>query len=182
MSNYKNKLMQLLKENDVIKFGDFTLSSGKKSNYYVDMKKAITEPEILECAANMITQQIENKNIDKIAGPALGAVPIATATSLISKKPMLMIRKEKKSYGTSKQIEGELNPGDNVIIVEDVTTTGGSLLKAINVIEDNGGNIIQAYVIVDRQEGAKETFEEKEIELKPLLTISEFKEYLNCNE
>lgn len=179
MCNHKNKLMQLLKENDVIKFGDFTLSSGKKSNYYVDMKKAITEPEILKCAAEMITDEISDKNIDKIAGPALGAVPIATATSLISGKPMLMIRKEKKSYGTSKQIEGELNPEDNVIIVEDVTTTGGSLLKAIDVIEDNDGKIIQAYVIVDREEGAAETFKKRGIELKPLLTITEFKEYLN---
>ncbi len=177
MTDYKNKLIELLKGNDVIKFGDFTLSSGKKSDYYVDMKKAITEPEILECVAYLITESIDD-SIDKIAGPALGAVPIATATSLISKKPMLMIRKEKKSYGTSKQIEGQLDENDNVIIVEDVTTTGGSLLKAIDVIEDNGGNIIKAFVIVDREEGAKKTFEERGIIFEPLLTISEFKQYL----
>lgn len=179
MNNYKTKLMQLLKENDVIKFGDFTLSSGKKSNYYVDMKKAITMPEILECVAHIITDEITDAQVDKIAGPALGAVPIATATSLISKKPMLMIRKEKKSYGTSKQIEGELLDNDNVIIVEDVTTTGGSLIKAINVINDNGGNIIQAYVIVDREEGAQKAFDDIGVEFKPILTISEFKEYLD---
>lgn len=176
MVDYKSKLIELLKENDVIKFGEFTLSSGKSSDYYVDMKKAITMPEILDCVAHLISDEIKDKNIDKIAGPALGAVPIATATSLISKKPMLMIRKEKKSYGTSKQIEGELNEGDNVIIVEDVTTTGGSLFKAIKVIEENKGNIIEAYVIVDRQEGAKENFEKEGITFKPLLTISEFKE------
>lgn len=177
MNEYKKKLIELLKENDVIKFGDFTLSSGKKSDYYVDMKKAITEPAILECVAHLITEKID-ANIDKIAGPALGAVPIATATSLISKKPMLMIRKEKKSYGTSKQIEGELIENDNVIIVEDVTTTGGSLLKAIDVIEDNGGKIIKAFVIVDREEGAKDTFEKRNIAFEPLLTISEFRKYL----
>ena len=111
-------------------------------------------------------------------GPALGAVPIATATSLISKKPMLMIRKAKKSYGTNKQIEGELLDNDQVIIVEDVTTTGGSLIKSIDVIEENGGKIIEAFVIVDREEGAQETFEEKGIKFTPLLTISELKEYL----
>ncbi|MBR3214088.1 MAG: orotate phosphoribosyltransferase, partial [Methanosphaera sp.] len=82
------------------------------------------------------------------------------------------------SYGTSKQIEGQLDENDNVIIVEDVTTTGGSLLKAIDVIEDNGGNIIKAFVIVDREEGAKKTFEERGIIFEPLLTISEFKQYL----
>ncbi|WP_455644962.1 orotate phosphoribosyltransferase [Methanosphaera sp.] len=179
MTDYKSKLIELLKNNNVIKFGKFTLSSGKESDYYVDMKKAITEPEILECVAHLITEEIKDDNINKIAGPALGAVPIATATSLISKKPMLMIRKEKKSYGTSKQIEGELLENDNVVIVEDVTTTGGSLLKAIKVIEENGGNITQAFVIVDREEGAQETFEENNVEFKPLLTISEFRQYLD---
>lgn len=178
MNEYKKTLIELLKENDVIKFGDFTLSSGKKSDYYVDMKKAITLPEILSCVAHLITADIEQSDVTKVAGPALGAVPIATATSLISKKPMLMIRKNKKSYGTSKQIEGELVEGDRVVIVEDVTTTGGSLLKAIDVIEDNGGKIIKAFVIVDREEGAKDKFEERNIEFKPLLTISEFRSYL----
>lgn len=179
MTDYKTKLIELLKANNVIKFGKFTLSSGKESDYYVDMKKAITMPEILECVAHLITEQIKDDEVDKIAGPALGAVPIATATSLISKKPMLMIRKQKKSYGTSKQIEGELVEGDNVVIVEDVTTTGGSLLKAIDVIEDNGGHITQAFVIVDREEGAQSAFEEKNIKFNPLLTISEFKSYLD---
>jgi len=178
MNEYKKTLIELLKENDVIKFGDFTLSSGKKSDYYVDMKKAITLPEILSCVAHLITIDIEGSDVTKVAGPALGAVPIATATSLISKKPMLMIRKQKKSYGTSKQIEGELVEGDRVVIVEDVTTTGGSLLKAIDVIEDNGGKITKAFVIVDREEGAKDKFEERNIEFKPLLTISEFRSYL----
>lgn len=178
MTDYKTKLMELLKQDNVIKFGDFTLSSGRKSDYYIDMKKAITEPAILECVAHLITEKIQDMNVDKIAGPALGAVPIATATSLISKKPMLMIRKEKKSYGTNKQIEGELQENDQVIIVEDVTTTGGSLFKSIDVIEDNGGKIIEAFVIIDREEGAQEAFKEKNIKFTPLLTITELKEYL----
>ncbi len=178
MTDYKTKLMELLKENDVIKFGKFTLSSGRESDYYVDMKKAITEPDILECVANLISEKITDDDVDKIAGPALGAVPIATATSLVSHKPMLMIRKKKKDYGTTKQIEGELNENDKVVIVEDVTTTGGSLLKAIDVIEDNGGNITQAFVIVDRQEGAQSVFKERNIKFQPLLTISEFREYI----
>ncbi|MCD7781327.1 MAG: orotate phosphoribosyltransferase [Methanosphaera sp.] len=178
MVDYKSRLMELLKNNDVIKFGKFTLSSGRESDYYVDMKKAITMPDILECVAHLISDEITD-DINKVAGPALGAVPIATATSLISGVPMLMIRKEKKSYGTSKQIEGELLEDDNVIIVEDVTTTGGSLIKAINVIEENGGHIREAFVIVDREEGAANTFNERNITFKPLLTISEFKTYIN---
>mgnify|MGYP003289385578 CR=1 FL=1 len=170
----KECLIDLLKENEVFLEGDFTLSSGKKSNYYINMKKAITDPEILSTISKLITEKIAGEDIDKVAGPALGAVPIATAVSLESQIPLLMIRKEKKGYGTSKLIEGELNDGDNVIVVEDVTTTGGSLLKAINAILDNGGVVKKAFVVVDREEGAMETFANEGITLEPLISVSEF--------
>ena len=170
----KEYLIELLKENEVFLRGDFTLSSGKKSDYYINMKKAITEPEILSTIAKLITELIAEDGIDKVAGPALGAVPIATAVSLESKTPLLMIRKEKKGYGTSKLIEGELNSGDNVIVVEDVTTTGGSLLKAIKAIQENSGNVTRAFVVVDRQEGAIDAFEKEGIKLEPLITVDEF--------
>ena len=169
----KEYLIEILKENKVFEEGEFTLASGKKSNYYVNMKRAITEPEILSTIAKLINEKIGD-DIDKIAGPALGAVPIATAVSLESKLPLLMIRKEKKGYGTSKLIEGELNQGDNVIVVEDVSTTGGSLLKAIKAIQDNGGNVVRAFVVVDRQEGAIEEFEKEGITLEPLIIVNEF--------
>lgn len=170
----KNYLIGLLKDNGVFLEGDFLLSSGKKSNYYINMKKAITDPEILSTIANLITELISDDSIDKVAGPALGAVPIATAISLESKLPLLMIRKEKKGYGTSKLIEGELNPGDEVIVVEDVTTTGGSLLKAIKAIQDNGGIVKRAFVVVDREEGAKEAFDKEGITLESLISVNEF--------
>ena len=105
----KDYLIKILKENKVFEKGHFVLASGKESDYYVNMKKAITNPEILKTIAELISEKIEGENIDKIAGPALGAVPIAVASSLNTKIPLLMIRKEKKGYGTSKQIEGELN-------------------------------------------------------------------------
>ena len=170
----KEYLIDLLKENEVFLKGDFTLSSGKKSDYYINMKKAITEPEILSTIAKLITEKIADDGVDKVAGPALGAVPIATAVSLESKIPLLMIRKEKKGYGTSKLIEGELNDGDNVIVVEDVTTTGGSLIKAIKAIQENGGNVTRAFVVVDRQEGAIDEFKKEGITLEPLISVDEF--------
>ena len=170
----KEYLIDLLKENEVFLQGDFTLSSGKKSDYYINMKKAITDPEILSTISKLITGLIADDDIDKVAGPALGAVPIATAVSLESKLPLLMIRKEKKGYGTSKLIEGELNEGDDVIVVEDVSTTGGSLLKAIKAIQENGGNVKRAFVVVDRQEGAIEAFKKEGIVLEPLISVNEF--------
>lgn len=170
----KDYLINLLKENEVFLKGDFTLSSGKKSDYYINMKKAITYPEILSAIAKLITEKIKDEKLDKVAGPALGAVPIATAVSLESNLPLLMIRKEQKGYGTSKLIEGELESGDEIVVVEDVTTSGGSLLKAIKALEENGGVVKKAISIVDRLEGAQETFEKEGIVFEPLISVDEF--------
>lgn len=173
MENEKKQLIDLLKSNHVIKFGKFTLSSGRESDYYVDMKKAITDPRILSQIARIISALISGENIDKVAGPALGAVPIATAVALHSKIPMLMIRKAQKDYGTSKLIEGELKEGDKVIVVEDVTTTGNSLLKAVKAVMDNGGIVERTFVVVDREEGAVEKLKEDGLVLEPLVSISD---------
>lgn len=175
MINEKIELIELLRNKEVVKFGKFTLSSGKESDYYVNMKMAVTDPKILKVIAKIVSNSINPEKIDKIAGPALGAVPIATAISLESEIPMLMIRKAKKGYGTSKIIEGTLEKGDLVVVVEDVTTTGNSLLKAVKAIEENGGDVKRAVVIVDRDEGAIENLEKEGILLEPLLSINDFK-------
>nr|WP_286244364.1 orotate phosphoribosyltransferase [Methanobacterium ferruginis] len=171
----KQQLINLLKANQVIKLGKFILSSGRESDYYVDMKKAITDPEILLQVAKIISSMINQDKIDRIAGPALGAVPIATTVALQSGIPMLMIRKAQKGYGTSKLIEGDLKEGDRVVVVEDVTTTGDSLLKAVNAILDNGGRVERAFVVVDREEGALEKFKTEGLLLEPLISISDVK-------
>ena len=169
----KNQLISLLKDNNVIKVGKFPLSSGRESDYYVDMKKAITDPQILSQVSKIISQLISDDDIDLVAGPALGAVPIATAVALHSGIPMLMIRKAQKDYGTSQLIEGELKTGDKVIVVEDVTTTGHSLLKAVRAVQDNGGVVERTFVVVDREEGAVEELKKQGITLEPLVSISE---------
>ncbi len=175
MNKSKKQLIHLLKENKVIKFGKFTLSSGKESDYYVDMKKAVTNPFILQQVAEIISSKIDKIQVDKIAGPALGAIPLVTAVSLYTGIPMLMIRKSKKDYGTSQLIEGDIENGDRVVVLEDVTTTGNSLRDAINAISEAGGEIIKAFVIVDRDEGAIESLKEKGIDFEPLVTVDELK-------
>lgn len=174
MEKEKKELKELLERKEVVKFGKFKLSSGKESDYYVNMKMAITDPKILKTIAKIVSSQIDKEKIDKIAGPALGAVPIATAISLESEISMLMIRKAKKGYGTSELIEGELLKGDSVVVVEDVTTTGGSLIKAIKALEENGGKIKRAIVVVDRAEGAIENLKKEGIILEPLFSIDDF--------
>jgi orotate phosphoribosyltransferase len=174
MENNKNELIKLLKDNEVVKYGKFTLSSGRESEYYVDMKRAITDPEILKKIAEIISKKIDNEKIDRVAGPALGAIPIVTAVSIVSSIPMLMIRKAKKDYGTSELIEGDLNDQDRIIVLEDVTTTGNSLINAIKAILSNGGVVDKAYVIVDRNEGAIENLKKEGVELEPIVSVNDF--------
>ncbi len=169
----KSNLIDLLKKNNIILKGKFTLSSGQKSNYYINIKKAITNPLILSTIAQLITTSIKNENIDKIAGPELGAVPLATAISLQSNTPLLIIRKTKKDHGTSQLIEGELKENDQILIIEDVTTTGKSLLKAIQTIQKNGGTIKKAFTVVDRNEGAKQLLQKENINLEPLINVNQ---------
>ncbi|MGB7968316.1 MAG: orotate phosphoribosyltransferase, partial [Methanobacterium sp.] len=171
MENNKNELIKLLKDNQVVKYGKFTLSSGKESDYYVDMKRAITDPIILSKVAEIISKKIDKLKIDRIAGPALGAIPIVTAVSIESKIPMLMIRKSKKDYGTSELIEGDLRNGDRVIVLEDVTTTGNSLIKAVKAVISNGGIVDKAYVIVDRNEGAIANLKNEGVDLEPIVSV-----------
>ncbi|ADC68756.1 orotate phosphoribosyltransferase [Methanocaldococcus sp. FS406-22] len=168
----KSKLIELLKASGCIKFGEFILASGKKSNYYIDIKKATTNPEVLKLVGEIIAEQIKNEDV-KVAGVELGSVPIATAVSIIAQKPLLIVRKKPKDYGTKNKIEGELKEGDRVIIVEDVTTTGGSVLKAVKEIRENGGIVDRVFVVVDRLEGAKENLQKENVELIPLVTVKE---------
>ncbi len=171
-------LADALKECEAIRFGDFTLASGKKSRYYVDIKKASTNPLILKLIARRILEIIKLQSIpaDYIAGVALGGVPVAVAVSLETGLPLLIIRKEAKEYGTKGQIVGEIEQGKTVLLVEDVTTTGGSVLKAIETLEDEGMVVHNVIVVVDREEGAFKMLACAGIELIPLIRISELTE------
>jgi len=171
----KEELIHSLKEIECIKFGNFILSSGKRSNYYVDIKKAITNPRILKTIAKIIGYYIDKGLNVKIGGIELGSVPIATAVSLETNRELIIVRKKSKDYGTKKMIEGELKEGDRVILVEDVTTTGGSVIKAIDTIRSMGGIVDKVFVVVDRGEGAKENLEKIGVKLIPLITVDELK-------
>ncbi|UCE37816.1 MAG: orotate phosphoribosyltransferase [Thermoplasmata archaeon] len=164
-------LKDSLKKCGAFKTGEFTLTSGKKSNFYVDIKQASTVPEILreiaQCMAGKLTDE------KKIAGMELGAVPLAVALSLETNLPYLIIRKRERKHGTGKLVEGNLKSGDKVILVEDVTTTGSSLLKAAEIIKQEGGIVDRALVVVDREEGAFELLKENGLELVPLVRVSE---------
>jgi len=170
-----NFLAEALKECGAIKYGDFTLASGKKSKFYVDIKKASMNPELLKLIARRIFELLELRSIktDYIGGVALGGVPIAVSVSLETGLPLLMIRKEAKDYGTKGQIVGDFVHGRNVLLVEDVTTTGGSVIKAVKTLRHEGLDIQYVITVVDREEGASNALFSVNVELIPLVSMSE---------
>lgn len=158
-----------------IKFGHFVLTSGKESSYYVDIKQASTNPKVLQEIADEMANLTKDTDYQLIAGMELGAVPLAVALALRTKKPYVIIRKEKPSHGTGKQLVGNATPSQKVLLVEDVATTGGSMKKAIDVLREEGLTVEKVLVVVDREEGAKENLKDYNVEVLPLVRASELK-------
>jgi len=152
------KISKLLLECDAIKFGEFTGSSGRILPYYVDLRLIPSYPEIFHEIVDAYVELIEKDNIefDRIAGVPIGALPFASAVAYKMKKPLLILRKEPKGHGRGKQIEGVLNKGEKVILIEDLVTTGGSVIKTKKVLEDCGAVVSDVFVILDRLEGGNE--------------------------
>jgi orotate phosphoribosyltransferase len=149
--------------------GEFTLRSGRKSNYYLDKYLFETQPDILRALGELFAQKI-HAGADRIAGAELGAVALAAATAMACNKPFVIIRNQKKDYGTSKLIEGTLQAGENVIIVEDVLTTGGQVLEAAKTLKDAGAKVDRIIAVIDRLEGARQNIESAGYRFESLFT------------
>lgn len=143
---------------EALLFGEFTLRSGRKSNYYLDKYLFQTKPDILRALGERFARHV-TPDITRLAGAELGGIPLVSSAAMASGKPMIFIRNQKKDYGTAKQLEGKLEPGDRIMIVEDIATTGGQVLEAAKVIEAQGGKIVRIVAVIDRQEGARENVE-----------------------
>ena len=163
-------LKQKLLDCQAVKFGDFTLTSGKKSKFYVDMKLASTDPEILNLIAKEFAKNMTN-DVDFIAGMELGAVPLAVALSLETGIPYSMIRKSARKHGTGSRIEGPSN--GKSVLVDDVATTGGSNVESIKSLVDEGVDVVQVMVVVDREEGAEEKINPFNLDYRSLIKISD---------
>ena len=158
-----------------ILYGDFTLASGKKSKYYIDIKKASTNPDVLRQVAREMAAELRSSKIkvDRIAGVVLGSVPLAVALSLETGIPFIMVRKEKKDHGTGKLIEGVFAKGESVLVVEDVVTSAGSALYAIETLRAEGMTVDRIYSVVDREEGGRQKLAEVNVQLTSLVTATE---------
>ena len=166
-------LADSLLEASCIKFGEFTLKSGLKSPIYIDLRRIISYPNLLENIAQAYLPLLSTLQFSRMAGLPYAAIPIATAISLAGNYPMIYPRKEVKEYGTKAQIEGEYHAGETVVVIDDLATTGGSKFEAIEKLTGAGLTVKDVVVLVDRQSGAKESLAEAGYAMHAVLTISQ---------
>jgi len=179
LQNLKKELLVLL-EKEALKKGEFVLSSGKKSSYYLDGRVITLTPEGAFLVASIILELIKGRGVDAVGGPTLGADPIVGAVAALSHIKQIplktfIVRKATKEHGTGRQIEGPALPkGSKVILVDDVATTGSSLIEAKKALEKEGIDVKTAVVIVDREEGASRNLADAGLKLESLFTIKDF--------
>ncbi len=150
--------------------GEFTLRSGKTSDKYFDKYQFESDPDLLKAVASEISTRLA-PGASRLAGLEMGGIPVATAVSLHTGLPLLFVRKKAKEYGTMRQIEGEYEPGDQVIVIEDVTTTGGAIVDAISALRDQGLRPIQVICVLCRSPKASERIEELGIPFFPVYSV-----------
>ena len=174
----KKRLKEIIEARS-LKIGDFILASGLKSSYLFDLKTTLLDPEGANLAADIVLKNMSS-DIKIVAGMELGACPLISALcvkSYLVHRPLkaCYVRKALKNRGSNNRIEGGIIlPEEEVLVLEDVTTTGGSVLESIKVIEEQGGSVKQAYTIVDRQQGAEDNLAKNGVTLHAVFTRSEF--------
>ena len=171
-----------LHEKDIIKFGDFTLASGKKSSYYVDLRLVPSYPlefrKMVKYLEEEIVKDIGLENFDSVVSVPTGGLVIASALAIETVKPLIYVRSKPKDYGTSKSVEGKISDGMKVVMIDDVATTGGSVITAVKSLKKENISINDAYVIVNRLEGADDALLEVGVKMHSILNILQITEIL----
>ncbi|MFB6297424.1 MAG: orotate phosphoribosyltransferase [Salinirussus sp.] len=160
-------LLAPLRAADAIRFGEFELAHGGTSNYYVDKYAFETDPGCLRAIAAAFAERIDEETL---AGVALGAVPLVAVTSVETGRPYVIARKQAKEHGTGNRIEGSLSDGEQVVVLEDVATTGRSAADAVAALRSAGATVERVIVVVDREEGARDRLANRDVALESLLT------------
>jgi len=172
-----------LHQKGIIKFGDFTLASGKKSSYYVDLRLVPSYPHqfrtMIKYLQNNITESVGLSSFDSLVSVPTGGLVIASALAIETVKPLIYVRSKPKDYGTSKSVEGQIHEGMKVVMIDDVATTGGSVVNAIKSLKEANITIEDAYVIVNRMEGADEALKELGVKLHSITNIIQITQALH---
>ena len=179
---FVKEFVTFLHQKEIIKFGDFTLASGKSSSYYVDLRLVPSYPQefrmMVKYLENQITEDIGLENFESIVSVPTGGLVIASALAIETVKPLIYVRSKPKDYGTSKSVEGKIHDGMKVVMIDDVATTGGSVLNATKSLTEVNVPVKDAYVIVDRMEGADEALAEQGVKIHSMLNILQITEIL----
>jgi orotate phosphoribosyltransferase len=173
----RTRLLEIIRKKSLLR-GTFKLVSGAVSNYYLDMKPTTFDPEGATLIAEIICGMLaDDADVDSIGGLELGAVPIVAAVCAESFKhrPVngFVVRKEKKGHGTDQKIDGNFKPNTAVVLIEDVTTKGGSVMQAVNAVRAQGATVKKIITIVDRLEGAEENLKKEGLVLAPIFTTKD---------
>ena len=169
----RDDVLRTLLEAGAVRFGEFTLTSGEKSDVYIDVKRAWTRPARLDLLAQALAARVGEA--DRLAGMELGAVPLVVAVALRTGHDYAILRKGARDHGTRQAFEGEIPNGARVLLIEDVSTTGGSSLRSVEILRAAGGVVDRALVVVDRESGARELLANAGVRLEPILTLSELR-------
>ena len=164
------ELIAALRAADAVRYGEFELSHGGTSDYYVDKYLFETDPHCLELIAEAFAAKVDEP---KLAGVALGAVPLVAVTATETDRPYVIARKQAKEYGTGNRIEGRLDDGEEVVVLEDIATTGNSAVDAAEALREAGAAVNRVLVVVDREEGAADHLADHDLELDALVTASD---------
>ena len=171
-----------LYKNDIIKFGNFTLASGKNSSYYIDLRLVASYPhqfrKMIKNLQNLIVKKTGLDNFDSLVSVPTGGLVIGSALAIETVKPLIYVRNKPKDYGAAKSIEGKTFSGMSVVMIDDVATTGSSVLNAIKQLNEAGLSISETYVVVNRLEGAEKTLDSVGVSLHQLTDIVEITKIL----
>ncbi len=174
----KEKLMIELFKIKAIKFGSFKLKSGMMSPVYIDLRVLISYPKVLKLIGEVYGEILKKLNFDRLVAVPYTAIPIATVISLIIKKPLIYTRKEVKTYGIKRPVEGEYQENEKVVLIDDMITTGGSKLEVVSLLRDLKLKIKEVVVLVDREQGGKEKLEKNGLKLYSAFSLKEWIKFL----
>ena len=179
---FAKEFSAFLYEKKIIRFGDFTLASGKKSPYYIDLRLVPSYPiyyrKMIKGLQNIIAEDVGLENFHSLVSVPTGGLVVAASLAIEIVKPIIYVRKEAKEHGTGKAVEGVTCQDMKLLMIEDVVTSGGSVINAIKSIKDEKMQVTDAYAIVDRMEGASEALQAEGVKLHSLLTIKQIAESL----